>query len=80
MGAPEDLDRFVDGTDLLLCELAHFPPERLFEYLSAKDVARTVCLHIHPDWDTRTEECLALGRRYLGERIAIAHDGMEITL
>ena len=80
MGAPEDLDRFVDGTDLLLCELAHFAPERLFEYLAGKNVMRTVCLHIHPDWDARAEECLALGRRYLGDRVAIAHDGMELTL
>jgi len=80
MGEPEDLDRFIEDTDLLLCELAHFPPEKLFEYLRDKSVPRVVCLHIHPDWDTRAQECLELGRQYLGDRIVVGHDGMELTL
>ena len=80
LGPPDDMDSFIDGTDLLLVELAHFEPEVLFAYLADKRVARVVCLHIHPNWDTRDEECLELAKGYLGDRVAIAHDGMEIEV
>ena len=80
LGSPSDMDDSIDGTDLLLTELAHFPPAKLFEYLGPKSVSRVVCLHIHPDWDTKTAECLAIAKPFLGDRLTVGHDGMEIEV
>ncbi|MFH0965491.1 MAG: MBL fold metallo-hydrolase [Planctomycetota bacterium] len=80
LGSPADLDPVIDGADLLIVELAHFPPEDLFRYLGAKSVARVVCFHLHPDLETRLDELAATARRFLQDRASIAFDGMEVRL
>lgn len=78
IAGPRDLDAFIDKTDLLLVELAHFRPEDLFACLAGKKVGKIVCLHIHPDWNDREKEILRLGRKYLKKNVIIGTDGMKI--
>ena len=77
---PGELEGMVDGIDLLLCEMAHFQPEELFKFLARKQISRIILLHIHPNLDDKEQECLKIARSYLGNRVSIAFDGMEIKL
>lgn len=45
MGAPQDLEPLFP-MDVLICELAHFPPDALAEFLRNKPVKRLVLTHI----------------------------------
>ncbi|MCD6221844.1 MBL fold metallo-hydrolase [bacterium] len=76
----QELENFIDGTDLLLTEMAHIKPEELFKYLSGKKISKIICLHIHPDLENREKECLSMSKKYLGNKVKIGHDGMEVEL
>ncbi len=82
LGAVEDLDPLVrEPLDLLVCELAHFPPEALFRYLRGRAIKRLALIHVaRPLW--RDQE--ALRRRVAagldGLPFVIPRDGEEITL
>ncbi|MDD5596776.1 MAG: ribonuclease Z [Victivallaceae bacterium] len=75
----EEMDAFINGTDILLCELAHFTPEMLFQYLSDKSVKRIICLHFHPDWDDRNAELLELASKYGIKNIEMGRDNLQIN-
>ncbi|MFA6713990.1 MAG: ribonuclease Z [Victivallales bacterium] len=79
LACPEEMDAFINDTDILLCELAHFTPETLFQYISAKNVKRTICLHFHPDWDDRDAELLELAEKYGISNIEMGRDGLQIN-
>jgi len=78
IGGVHDLDAFINGTGLLLVELAHIAPRDLFAYLAGKDVAKIVCLHIHPAWNDREADILAFGRECLGKEVIAGTDGMKM--
>jgi len=47
LGKPEDLEPLLARPlDLLVCELSHFPPEKLFNYLSGRAIKRIVFVHL----------------------------------
>ena len=47
LGAPEDLEPLLrEPLDLLVCELAHFAPARLFRYLAGREIERVVFIHV----------------------------------
>lgn len=73
-----DLDAFVNETDILLTEVGHVAPEKVFAYLADKNVGKIIALHSHPDWNDREEEMLSLGNKYLGDKVLIGNDGMTI--
>jgi ribonuclease BN (tRNA processing enzyme) len=48
LGRPEDLDPlFAKPLDVLVCELAHFTPEKIFNYLQGKPVKRLIFIHVN---------------------------------
>ncbi|MDD5697768.1 MAG: ribonuclease Z [Victivallaceae bacterium] len=79
LARPEEMEAFIGGTDVLLSELAHFTPEAFFQYLSAQNVKRIICLHFHPDWDDRETELLGLAEKYGVKNIAMGRDGLRIN-
>jgi hypothetical protein len=64
--------------DLLVCELAHAPPEELFEFLSQRPIKRIVFTHVEESlWD-QIEVTKALARKKLGHRsFSFAQEGEE---
>lgn len=82
IGAPEDLAPLVaKPLDLLVCELAHFKPEELFQFLKGKPVKRLVFVHMGRRCWENLEEVRALANRMLPDmQFTFAHDGEEITL
>ena len=47
LGKPEDLEPLLaKPLDLLVCELSHFSPERVFSYLSGRAIKRIVFVHL----------------------------------
>jgi ribonuclease BN (tRNA processing enzyme) len=47
LGRPEDLDPLLEKPlDLLVCEIAHFTPERLFNYLRGRPIKRIAFVHL----------------------------------
>jgi hypothetical protein len=47
LGRPEDLEPLLARPlDLLVCELSHFSPEKLFSYLSGRAIKRIVFVHL----------------------------------
>jgi ribonuclease BN (tRNA processing enzyme) len=53
LGRPEDLEPLLARPlDLLVCELAHFAPEKLFTYLKGRRIGRVVFVHLGRDrWE-----------------------------
>ena len=80
LGKLQEMDGLVDRADLLLTEVAHHTPERLFDYLQGKSVGRVVCLHVGLACQDKPDELLELGKPYLGDRLAIGYDGMELEV
>ena len=80
IGAPEDLAPLLDKPlDLLVCELAHFEAEKLFDYLRGRPIKRIVFMHLA----RRYWENLEATRRLAEERLGgiphtFAHAGEEI--
>jgi hypothetical protein len=80
LGAPEDLEPLlVKPLDLLVCEVAHFSPERIFRYLNGRDIRRVVFVHLA----RRFRENLAATRRLTAKMLpglphTFARDGEEI--
>src|SRR5207245_2932261 len=82
IGAPEDLLPLLEGPlDLLVCELAHVHPEKLFHFLSKHQIRRTVFVHLtEMQWEQR-KQLRALAAHHLGEvELLIASDGQEIII
>src|SRR5213592_518328 len=53
LGSVEDLEPLLARPlDLLVCELAHFTPRRLFSYLKGRAIGRIVFTHLgRPHWE-----------------------------
>ncbi len=72
LGKPDDLEpALVQPCDLLVCELAHFPPETLFSFLQGKLVRRVCLTHFSPELDSQLDEIRRLGAEMLGGGVPI---------
>lgn len=76
----EQTDLLRDDVDLLVVECAHFSPESLFETLRGRSVGKVVVSHIHPGLYGEADEVEKLGRRFLGNKVHVARDGMEFEV
>jgi ribonuclease BN (tRNA processing enzyme) len=82
MGNPEDLHTQLTGpVDLLITEVAHFPPASLFDFLSEKSIDCILLTHLPKEWVGREEVLLEQARIALpGRRILIARDKMRVQV
>jgi ribonuclease Z len=81
LGAVTDLDALLtQPLHLLVCELAHFRAEDLFDYLRSRSVERLVLMHLgRPYWD-RFEETRKLAAKMLpGMNVLFPRDLDRIT-
>ena len=82
LGKPEDLEPLLEKPlDLLVCELAHFPPEEMFIYLRGRPIKRVVFIHVaRALW-----EDIAKTRRFASKMLpdiphTFARDGATFSL
>ena len=82
IGAVEDLAPLLEAPlDLLVCELAHIPPEELFRFLAGKKIGRIVFIHLAREIVANFAEVEALAHKLLGaDRVRWAKDGDEFTV
>jgi ribonuclease Z len=81
LGSPEDLAPLVtQPIDLLVCELAHFPPESLFNYLKGSAIQQLLLVHAAQEyWDNR-QEIQRMGQEMLSPtRLSFPQDGEVFT-
>lgn len=77
LGAPEDLEPLLrEPLDLLVCELAHFEPEALFEYLQGRKIDRLALVHLGGEFWRKRETIPAMAEKWLPEiEVRIPNDG-----
>jgi len=82
LGAPEDLTPLLDKpVDLLVCELCHFTPTALFEFLRGRPVKRLVLTHLDQTLWQRLPQVRRLAARLLRDvAVSFPKDGQEIRL
>lgn len=82
LGSPRDLDQQMDlPLDLLITEVAHFPPGELFQFLRDKSVHKIVLTHLALELYGNEEALLAEARNALPEaNIIVATDGLMISI
>ncbi len=81
IGQPEDLEPLLaQPLDLLVCELAHFRAEELFQYLQGRKIKRIVFVHLARRYWENLKETRRLAAKMLPDvDLQFAHDGEEIT-
>jgi ribonuclease BN (tRNA processing enzyme) len=81
LGRPEDLDPlFVKPLDILVCELAHFTPESILNYLRGKPVKRLVFIHVGRSYRPRFQAIRKMAQQTLPKvEVLFPEDGDEIT-
>jgi ribonuclease Z len=82
LGAVEDLDPLVaKPLDLLVCELSHFTPGRLFRYLKGREIGEIVLTHLGRRYWEDLAETRRLARSLLPDaRVTFARDQQGISL
>lgn len=82
LGKPEDLEPLVrQPLDLLVCELAHFPPERLFEFLQGRQIKHLAFVHLGREFWVHLEKTRTLAARLLpGMSLSFPKDQEMIQL
>jgi ribonuclease BN (tRNA processing enzyme) len=82
IGVPDDLAKPLKaGTDLLVCEIAHFEPRALFDFLSSRKVRRLVLTHASAEIDAKIETVLVAARKALRKtEVLYAADKMRLEL
>jgi ribonuclease BN (tRNA processing enzyme) len=82
LGTPEDLHpQLIQPINLLVTEVAHFPPSSLFEYLAAKSIDKILLTHLPKEWVGREALLLESAREALpGKTVTIACDKMRIEI
>jgi ribonuclease BN (tRNA processing enzyme) len=82
IGTPDDLvEPLKTGTDLLVCEIAHFPPQTLFEFLSVRKIRRLILTHASAEVAAEIGSVLAAGRKALPQtKVLVAEDKLKIEL
>jgi len=68
IGTPADLAKPLKaGTDLLVCEIAHFEPQALFDFLSSRKVTRLILTHASEEVAANIEAVLIAARKLLAQ-------------
>ena len=82
IGAPQDLDPLLEQpVELLVCELAHFKREELFQYLKGRDIKKIAIVHIARWFWERMDETRAIATKMLpGMNIVYPRDQEVLTL
>ena len=82
IGTPGDLAKpLKDGTDLLVCEIAHVEPQALFDFLSSRKVTRLILTHASPEIAAEIETVLTVARKSLCQtEVLYAADKMKLEL
>jgi len=82
IGRPEDLEPLLRRPlDLLVCELAHFPAEDLFNYLRGRKIKRIVFVHLaRQHWENLNRTKRLAARMLPGIRCSFARDNEEFSL
>jgi len=66
LGSPQDLEPLLtEPLDLLVCELAHFKPEHLFDYLKGRKIKRIAFVHLGRSYWEGLEEVRRLAAKVL---------------
>jgi ribonuclease BN (tRNA processing enzyme) len=80
IGTPADLTKPLKaGTGLLVCEIAHFEPQALFDFLSGRKVTRLILTHASEEVAAEIETVLAAARKSLtGTEVVYATDKMRL--
>ena len=82
IGTPFDLAKPLKaGTDLLVCEIAHFEPQALFDFLSSRKVSRLVLTHASAEIAAEIDTVLTVARKSLAQtEVLYAADRMRLEL
>ena len=82
LGSPTDLElQLRDPVDLLVSELAHFPPGELFRFLGPRSVGKLLLTHLAPELNGNEESIVQEAKIELPEMsVLVANDGMRIPL
>lgn len=80
LGSPNDLqEQLSENVDLLITEVAHFPPAELFRFLSTKSIKKVLLTHLPQEWTGREEILLKNAREALPTKaVTIASDKMRL--
>jgi len=82
LGSPTDLGiQLTNPVDLLVSELAHFPPSELFRFLHSHKVGKLLLTHLAPELRGQEESILEEARSALPEtEVLIANDGLRVDV
>jgi len=82
LGAPQDLDSSLkNGADVLVCELAHFDLEDIFNYLAGKDIKKIIFTHVGGPFYKDLPRVKRMATRLLkGKTVVFAKDGMQLGI
>ncbi|MEZ5404755.1 MAG: MBL fold metallo-hydrolase [Verrucomicrobiia bacterium] len=82
MAKPDDLGKIWDQpVDELICEMAHFSPESLFQYLADKPLNKIWLIHHGDNWAEQESQLqnLAKKNRFTAE-VKLAREGQSVTI
>jgi ribonuclease BN (tRNA processing enzyme) len=82
LGTPTDLEvQLTDPVDLLVSELAHFPPSELFRFLANRRVRKLLLTHLARELHGNEESIVREARNELSETVVLlANDGLRVPL
>ena len=82
LGSPTDLEvQLNQPVDLLVSELAHFPPGELFRFLDSRPVRKLLLTHLAPELNGNEESIVQQARKELPEMFTpVAKDGLRLWL
>jgi ribonuclease BN (tRNA processing enzyme) len=81
LGSPTDLGlQLSQPLDLLVSELAHFPPAELFRFLGPQKVRKLLLTHLAPELRGSEESIVREARARLPETaVLVAEDGLRVS-
>ncbi len=78
IGSVDDINEFpFSSLNLLILEMAHFPPEEAFRLLKGKEVDKVLLNHISPSYEKGLTD---LAEKYLPGKVIIGKDNLEYEL
>jgi hypothetical protein len=82
LGKPEDLDPLLtQPVDALVCELAHFRLDAIFQYLRGKAIEKVIFVHLaRRHWDSLASTRKMAEEGLGGIPVVFARDDEEFTL
>lgn len=82
LGSPADLGvQLTNPVDVLISELAHFPPSELFRFLESRKVSKLLLTHLAPELRRHEESILEEARNTLPETaVLVANDGLRVAV